>query len=154
MFSRTFSFTTAQQAEALKNQLLGEHVMIHNVDFEIMEEEDNTISIIAHTEQIEEVKTLPDTVVAIQEANGQTKVKISCNIREFDKGAPMLAMIFNVLVYIAAAVLFFIFKFILASCIVLAVGIIFTIAFVVRMQTGYYDYVHKVVNYVKQKAIA
>ena len=152
MFSRTHSFTTAHNAAALKSRLLGDHVMIHNVDFEIIEEEDETISIVAHAEQIEEVKTLPDTTVSFSDNGGKTKVSIHCTIREFDKGAPMIALIFNLLIYIAGAILITVFKFQLAAAIVLAVGLMFTITFVVKMQAGYFDYIRKIVEFVKAKA--
>jgi hypothetical protein len=153
LFNRTHSFSTSFSPEILKSRLLGSHVKIHNVDFEIIEDDDNSVSIMPHAEQIEEVKTLPDTTVRFVSAGAQTRVVIFSRIREFDQGPPMLIMISCALVYAAAAVLHFVFHYKLPTYIVLGVGALITIGFIVRMQTGYLDYVKKVRKYVVDKSL-
>jgi len=63
-FTRTHSFNSPVSKKELQKRLLGEHVRIHNLDFEIVDRE-NALVIIPYSEQEESIKTLPITDVDI-----------------------------------------------------------------------------------------
>ena len=92
-FTRTHRYNFPISKEDLKNRLIGKHVKIHNLDFEVMEK-DNSISIIPHAEQVETIKTLPITKVVLKEVGGKTSVTITSKIRKLDAGGPFLVVIF------------------------------------------------------------
>ena len=57
-FTRTHEFSINIPKDEFKNRLIGKHVKIHNLDFEVIESE-YTLTIIPHAEQVTEIKTLP-----------------------------------------------------------------------------------------------
>ena len=154
VFTRTHKYYFPVAKEDLKNRLLGKHVKIHNLDFEI-QEKGPLLNIIPHAEQEVAIKTLPITQVDLKEEGGKTKVVITFKMRKLDAGGPMLIIIFCTFMLIAAGVLFMVpgaerqLPYTLAS-ISAAILIIFS----VRMQMGYFDYIRKIRVYVKDKGTA
>lgn len=148
-FTRSFSYQSSLTREDLKRRLIGKHVKIHNLDFEVMEDEE-ALSIIPHAEQEESIKTLPITWVRFNEIGGKTNVSIKSEMRKFDQGVPQLVLIACAILFIVSGVLYYaqepLFTYILAG---LASAIFIT--FWVRMQNGYFDYVRKVRSYVKSR---
>lgn len=152
-FKRTHSCSSPHTREELKKRLIGDHIKIHNLDFEAIED-NRIISIFPHTEQVTEIKTLPITHVDLQETDGKMKVIITSKIRELDLGGPQLVMILCFLLVIVAVVLFLAFgedKKHIAAYIVLGVGLFTFIMFWIRMQNGYFDYVRKVKAHIISK---
>ena len=151
-FTRTHSFNSPVLKKELQTRLLGRHVKIHNLDFEILEQE-NTLMIIPHVDQEDAIKTLPITEVEIKEEGGQSKVTLISKMRPADSGGPNLILIFCFFIFVAAFILRLVDKngdwtvtYILLGIDVLIFGM-----FLYRLQTGYFDYVRKVQGYVKGK---
>jgi hypothetical protein len=153
MFTRTHRYQFSVSKEDLKSRLIGKHVKIHNLDFEIMEK-DQSLSIIPHAEQVESIKTLPITHVDFKEEGGKTNVVITSKMRKLDIGGPLLIVIFCGFMFGASIVLFFAapeeHQIIYTM---LGIGLFTFITFTIRMQMGYFDYVRKVRAFVKSKAM-
>lgn len=150
MFTRTFSYEASLSKEALKSRLVGNHVTIHGLDFEVMEKNES-LRIIPHAEQIDEIKTLPITFVEINETNGKTKVKIKSRMRKLDAGGPMLIMILCSLLLAASGVLLLLQEQ-LFSGLLLAASLLTYITFRLRLELSYFDYVRKVQSHVLNAA--
>ena len=129
---------------------MGKHVKIHNLDFEVLEE-DNKLSIVPHAEQVDAIKTLPVTTVDMKEEGGKTKVVITSRLRSFDSGGPMLVMIFCIFMFAASIVLLYVGNEPLITYTLLGISLFIFTTFWIRMQMGYFDYVRKVRAYVKSK---
>ncbi len=134
---------------------MGSHVKIHNLDFEIIER-DGSLLIIPHAEQEESIKTLPITHVDIEERDGKSNVTINSKMRKVDSGGPQIILIFCFFIFIAAFVLRLVDKNgdWTVSLILLGSDVLIFSLFLYRLQVGYFDYVHKVRNYVMAKADA
>ena len=153
-FTRTHSYKFSVSSDDLKDRLIGKHVKIHNLDFEVLEK-DESISIIPHAEQETAIKTLPITQVDLKGDGNKTKVVITSRMRKLDLGGPMLVVIFCGFLFGASTVLFF------AApnehqitYTLLGIGLFTFIVFTIRMQMGYFDYVRKVRAYVKSRGEA
>ncbi len=149
-FTRSFSYQSSLTREDLKNRLLGKHVKIHNLDFEVMEDEE-MLSIIPHAEQEEAIKTLPITWVKFNDVGGKTKVIIKSEMRKLDMGGPMLVLIACAILFIVSGVLHYVAQEPMLTYMLSGAGLAIFIIFWVRMETGYFDYVRKVRSYVKSK---
>jgi hypothetical protein len=150
-FSRTHTYHFPVQKKELTNRLLGKHVKIHNLDFEVLEH-DSSLQIIPHAEQVETIKTLPITRINLIEENNGTKAIVKFKMRRLDSGGPMLIIIFSSFMFIAAAILFMVAEQERTLSYTLAGISIFTLVlFTIRMQTGYFDYVRKIAAYVKSR---
>jgi len=147
-FTRTHRYTTALRKEDLRNRLLGKHLVIHNLDFEVLDDE-GILSIIPHAEEIEEIKTLPITEVFFKEQGGGTQVAIKCTMRKIDQGGPVILLSFSLFMLVFSCVLFFTSPDKILSYTLLAIGISILIIFWVRMEMGYFDYVRKIRSYLK-----
>ena len=155
LFTRTHRYSFPVSVENLKNSLIGKHVKIHDLDFEVTEK-DTSLRIIPHAEQEYAIKTLPMTRIDLKEEGGKTKVLITFKMRKLDSGGPMLILTFCTFMLIAAAILFKLageeertISFILGG---ISIGIL--ILFSIRMQTGYFDYIRKIRAYVKNRGDA
>lgn len=149
-FTRSFSYQSSLTREDLKRRLIGKHVKIHNLDFEVMEDE-GEVAIVPHAEQEESIKTLPITLVQFNEDNGKTKVTIKSEMRKLDMGGPMLVMIACFILFLVSGVLHFVAQEPMLTYTLAAAGALILVTFMIRMQTGYFDYVRKVRTYVKSR---
>ena len=152
-FTRTHNFHFSVPKDDLKNRLLGKHVQIHNLDFEILDTGEQNLSIVPHAEQVESIKTLPITDVEIREDGDTTRVVVTSSIRPIDIGGPILILIICSMLIGASIVLMYVGgeRVITYSALGLGVGIL--ALFMIRMQMGYFDYVRKIRAYVKSKAM-
>ena len=152
MFTRTHAYQSLHSKETLKKRLVGDHVKIHGLDFEVVEN-DNSISIVPHAEQVVEIKTLPETLVEMRETDGKTNVVIVSKMRQLDQGGPMLVLILCALLLIVSVIvyLFFETKNHIASYIIAGAFILIFSFFWIRLKMGYFDYVHKIREHVKSK---
>src|ERR1044071_5871088 len=89
IFSRTYRYNSSMPAEAIKGRLIGKHVKVHNMDFEVSEK-DRMLRIIPHAEQETNIKTLPITHVELKGKGDKTQVVINSKMRKIDSGGPML----------------------------------------------------------------
>ena len=151
-FTRTHTYHFPVPKDDLMNRLIGRHVQIHELDFEVVEKE-HKLSIVPHAEQITDIKTLPITSVVMNDAGGRTKVVVTSKMRQLDSGGPFLIVIFCIFMVIASIVMYSVGEPIAAYTLLGISGLIFTV-FWIRLETGYFDYVRKIHSYVKNKAIS
>ena len=76
IFNRKYRYSSALPAEDIKSRLVGSHLQVHHLDFEVLEKE-NMLRIIPHAEEVNSVKTLPITHVEFGSGNKGTQVVIS-----------------------------------------------------------------------------
>lgn len=154
IFKRTYRYQTALPIADIKNKLVGKHIKTHHMDFEISEK-DGVIRVIPHAETDAGVKTLPITHVNMDGKGGKTGLKISSKMRRIDAGGPYLISIFCSFLIIAA-IMFFVFgtqEHRLYTYILGGAGLAIFILFWFRMESGYFDYVRKIRDFIKKEAV-
>jgi len=154
-FTRSHTFNSPVSKKELQKRLLGDHVRIHNLDFEILER-DHVMLIMPYSEQEESIKTLPITDVEVKEEGSQSKITLTSKMRPADSGGPYLILIFCFFLFAASFILHMVDKNgdWLVTYILLGIDAFIFSMFLYRLQTGYFDYVRKVHGYVKGKADA
>lgn len=153
IFSRTYKYVSQASEKDIKGRLLGQHMKVHDMDFEVSEK-GRMLKIIPHAEQTTAIKTLPITHVEFEGKDGKTKIKVSTKMRKIDSGGPVLIMVFVVFM-IAAALLLYFFgggKYNTYTYTFGIIGIVIFTVFWVRMETGYFDYVRKIRDFVKKQS--
>ena len=154
-FSRTYRYQSAMPIEDIKSRLLGKHMRVHDMDFEVFEK-DLMLRIIPHAEQETTIKTLPITHVELKGSGSKTQVVISSKMRKIDSGGPLLIVIFCTFMLIAA-LLFFLFgkqEYLSFTYTLLGISIAIFIVFWMRMETGYFDYIRKIRDHIKTQSAA
>ncbi len=156
LFSRTYRYQSAMPMEDIRTRLVGKRVKVHNLDFEVMEK-DRQLKIIPHAEQIDTLKTLPITHIRFNNGKGdKTQIVISSKMRRIDQGGPLLIVIFCTFMLLAGMIgvlaghqeyAIYIYTF-------LGLGLLIFTIFWMRMQTGYFDYIRKLRDYVKKESVA
>lgn len=150
IFRRYATFKSAKNANELKTNFLGQHFKIHDLDFEIMGDDD-IIRVIPHAETEDHVYTLPITRLRFIPSDNGTIIKMLAKPRRIDIGGPYLLMIFVCFMIIASILL-----------ITLGEGAYNTTAYILfgsaiaifailwfRLEQGYFDYIRKVKSWVK-----
>ena len=156
LFSRHFRYHTSMPVEEIKKRLVGTHVKVHKLDFEIYEKE-HMIKIIPHAEQETNMKTLPITHVEFSGKGDKTQVHISSKMRKIDKGGPLILLTFCFFMLAAALVMLFSLReegFEVYAFPMLGVSLLVFIIFWARLESGYFDYIRKIRDYVKKESIA
>lgn len=150
-FTRTQRYLTSLSKEEFKDRLIGEHVQIHHLDFEIFETDHKLIRILPHDEQIvNAIKTLPITDIELKAEGNKTRVTMTSRMRKIDSGGPFLIVIFCSFMLIASAILLYVDpKETKIPFVLLGISLTFLSIFTLRMQTGYFDYIRKIRRYVK-----
>jgi len=153
LFSRTYRYHSNVPMEDIKSRLLGKHVKVHNLDFEVLEK-DRQLKIIPHAEQIDTLKTLPITHVSFNGKGARTQVVISSKMRKIDQGGPLLVVIFCSFMLIAGIVGFLSGHedYALYTYTLFGIGALIFIIFWIRMESGYFDYVRKIRDYIKKES--
>ncbi len=153
IFSRTYRYTSSASEDDIKSRLVGKHMNVHNLDFEVSEN-NRMLRIIPHAEQVTDIKTLPITHVQFKGSGDKTQVVISSKMRKIDSGGPVLIMVFVSFMMIAALGLliagddkYMTYTYALGGISILVFGV-----FWFRMQSGYFDYVRKIRDYIKTQA--
>jgi hypothetical protein len=149
-FTRTQKFRSSLPKEDFKNRLLGNHVKIHNLDFEVTEK-DHLLRIIPHAEQVNAIKTLPITHVDVKQTGDKTNVVVTSKMRRFDAGGPMLVVLFCTFLFLASMVLLYVGGEQSITYTLLGISVLIFCIFWVRLEMGYFDYVRKIRAHVKSK---
>lgn len=155
IFSRTYRYQSTMPVDDIKSRLLGKHVKVHNMDFEVYENE-SLIRVLPHAEQITSIKTLPITHVELKGKGDKTQVVISSKMRKIDSGGPMLIMIFCAFMLLAAG-FFYMFgskEYLSFTYIFGGISLAIFAIFWLRMEAGYFDYVRKIRDYIKKQSVA
>jgi hypothetical protein len=154
IFSRTYRYVSSISEEDIKGRLLGKHMKVHDLDFEVSEK-GKMLKIIPHAEQVTDIKTLPITHVEFKGKGGKTHIVLNSKMRKIDSGGPMLIMVFVSFMVIAALLLMF-FGGNQYNTYTYTLGIIGLVIFAIfwtRMERGYFDYVRKIRDFVKKQAV-
>ncbi len=151
LFTRSHTYHFSVSEKELKRRLIGDHVRIHNLDFEVLDR-DRKLSIIPHAEQVETIKTLPITSVVFSEEGNKTKVVITSRMRQLDSGGPFLLILFCAFMIITGIILLKMNREQIVAMTLLGISASLITLFTIRMQTGYFDYVHKIRDFVKAHA--
>jgi hypothetical protein len=155
IFTRTYRYHSAMPVDDIKNRLLGKHMQVHNLDFEVSEK-DLMLRIIPHAEQVTAIKTLPITHIEFKGNGDKTQVVISSKMRKIDSGGPTLVIAFCTFMLVGA-ILFFIFgkqEYSTFTYTLLGISLLIFIIFWMRMESGYFDYVRKIRDYIKTESKA
>lgn len=154
-FSRKYRYLSTLSADTIRDRLMGQHMKVHKLDFEV-QEKDRMLRIIPHAEQVEAIKTLPITHVEFNGKGEKTQVVISSHMRRIDQGGPMLIVIFCAFLLIAGllGVLAGAEDYSIYTIPLLALGVVIFLILWFRLETGYFDYVRKIRDYIKSQAVA
>jgi len=151
IFTRTHRYTTALSKEIMKEKLVGKHLSIHNLDFEVQDRE-NYLKIIPHAEEIEEIKTLPETFIDFTGQEGSsTKVAIRSKMRTYDLGGPLMLLIFISFLLIFSVVLLYTTPDRSLPMVFSGIGILLFTIFWIRLEMGYFDYIRKTHAFLKSQ---
>ncbi|MEO6834189.1 MAG: hypothetical protein ABI378_15855 [Chitinophagaceae bacterium] len=151
LFTRNYRYDTTISADEIKKRLIGQHVKVHRMDFEIYEK-DNIVKIIPHAEQETNIKTLPITHVEFAANGVKTKVRITSKMRKIDKGGPMILLTFVFFMLAAALFMLLYLKddgFEMYALPLFGISLLVFIIFWYRLERGYFDYIRKIRDYVK-----
>ena len=155
LFTRNFRYSTNIPVEEIKKRLVGKHVRVHNLDFEIYEL-DHMVKIIPHAEQETNIKTLPITHVEFEGKGDKTQVHITSKMRKLDRGGPYILLTFVFFMLAAALIMLLSIKeegFEIYALPMIGVSVLMFIVFWVRLESGYFDYIRKIRNYVKKLSV-
>lgn len=152
LFSRTYRYSSSMPVEDIKGRLVGKHVTVHNLDFEVFEK-DRQIKIIPHAESIQAIKTLPITHIELNRDGNKTKVVISSKMRKIDQGGPLLIVVFCVFMLIGGIVAYNLRQEMVMYASLLGISLVLFTIFWYRMEAGYFDYVRKIRDYIKKESV-
>lgn len=151
IFKRTSRLKTTLSLDEVKDRLSRKQFKVHDMDFEIAEKE-RMLKVIPHAEHIQSIKTLPITHVDVQ-GNGATgsRIVLTSKPRRIDVGGPYLIVIFCLFCIVGASIFYFINpdESFMPPLTMAGVGILIFIVFWIRMESGYFDYVRKIREYIK-----
>ena len=150
LFTRSHKYQFPIQKELLIYKLIGNRVHIHDLDFEV-QENDDCLHITPHAEEITSITTLPETYLDLRGEGNKTQVTVTSKMRTLDKGGPLIVMIFCVFLLAASLILHFVGREAVLTYVLSGCSLFIFLVFYIRMQMGYFDYVRKVRQYVKQK---
>ncbi len=155
IFKRTYQYSTPLSMEDIRQRLIGKHLKVHQLDFEVLER-DEMLKIIPHAEEVSAIKTLPITHVAMEgHGNNGTKVILTSKPRKIDVGGPYLILIFCLFCILGASCFYLLYptENYMPSLVMMAIGLVVFIIFWYRMESGYFDYTRKIRNFVKQNLL-
>lgn len=153
LFSRTYRYSSSKPIEDIKSRLCGQHIKVHDMDFEVSEK-DSMLRVIPHAEQETSIRTLPITHVELRNIGAKTQIRISAKMRKIDSGGPLLIVIFCFFLLLASifTVIFGGNEYRNYTYILLGISLFIFLIFWIRMESGYFDYVRKIRNFIKQQA--
>lgn len=150
-FTRTHRYLSSLPKEEIKSRLIGNHFKIHQLDFEIFEN-GPSLSIIPDDDEVKGLKTLPFTEVEFKDEGSKTRVSVTFKMRKIDSGGPFLIVLFCSFLLLASITMMYVDPKEQTIIYTLFGIAIFSITmFTYRMQTGYFDYVRKIRNYIRSK---
>ncbi len=151
IFSRTYRYQSSMPIDDIKSRLIGKHVTVHNMDFEVSEK-DRMLKIIPHAEDDGDLKTLPITHIELNGKGANTQITINSKMRKIDSGGPMLIIIFCSFLLLGALGFLLLgqAEYMAFTYAMGGIGLAIFAIFWTRMERGYFDYVRKIRDYVKK----
>ncbi len=150
LFTRTYNFSCPKPIDEVKSRLLGKHMSVHNLDFEVFER-DGSLLIFPHAENEMNIKTLPITNINIQTKGTNSNVKLKFSMRKIDSGGPMLIVVFCSFLLIAGLLVFLFGADKVIAYVMFGISLFIFSIFWMRMQSGYFDYVRKIKSHIKNQ---
>ncbi len=150
LFTRTYHFSCPKPIDEVKSRLLGKHMSVHNLDFEVFER-DGSLLIFPHAENEMNIKTLPITNINIQTKGTNSNVKLKFSMRKIDSGGPMLIVVFCSFLLIAGLLVFLFGADKVIAYVMFGISLFIFSIFWMRMQSGYFDYVRKIKSHIKNQ---
>lgn len=152
IFNTTSRIKSKFSPETIKDKLLGQRVMVHQLDFEVLES-NGMLKVIPHAENIDGLKTLPITHIEMQPQTEETTITISSKPRKIDVGGLYLILAFVVFMFAVAVYFWKAYpdETFIVPLSLLGVGVVIFVVFMIRMQSGYYDYVRKIRHFLQSK---
>ena len=149
MFTRRHLYKFSVPKDHLKYRLIGNHVTIHDLDFEVLEE-DQDLSIKPAIEEEFQKKALPVTHVAFREKGNKTEIVITSSMRAIDAGGQIVSMTFCIFFMIGSFSLAFTGGNPVITVVLCTVSMLVFVFFLMRLQLGYFDYIRKIRTYIKR----
>lgn len=150
LFIRSTTYKSKKSIEELKRNLVGKHLSVHKLDFEVYELE-GKVKIIPHAEDDDHIYTLPITSLSLSRSGNETLIKMKSKPRRIDIGGPNLVLIFIFFAIIASIVIYFKTNGEYNNAVYIMLGIsalVFGFLWY-RMEIGYFDYIRKIRQWVK-----
>jgi hypothetical protein len=104
---------------------------------------------VPHAEQTKSLTTLPITKVDMKREGNETKIVVTSHMRKLDSGGPLLLLLFCAFLFISSFILLYVGGERQITYTLLGVGSAILAIFWVRLEMGYFDYIRKIQNYVK-----
>lgn len=151
LFRRYYSLNSKKSSSEIKKNIVGKHLKVHVLDFEVSEREGD-IKIIPHAELEEHIYTLPITRVRLVDNGTGTTVKLMSKPRRIDIGGPYLIMIFVIFALIAAVFLWAFGNGVYNNTAIIlgSISVLIFLLLWFRLERGYFDYIRKIKNWVKE----
>lgn len=152
IFRSYHTIRSEKNAEEIKAALLGKHLQIHDLDFEIYDKGD-CIKIIPHAEIEKHIYTLPITRIQVNQQTKGSILKLMSKPRKIDVGGPYMVVIFIVFALLAALMLLMFGKGVYDNTAYALAGISAMAFFLLwlRLQQGYFDYIRKTHKWIKNQ---
>ena len=151
LFTRQFQFNCSKNAETLYKHFLGKHLTIHQLDFEVYDEGDH-LKVIPHTENSDQIYTLPITKVMISPDNKGASVKVRFSPRHIDIGGPYLLITFICFAIIAGLLLLWFNTNVQTAYLIIGLAVAVFAIMWYRMERGYFDYIRTIKKWLKSYA--
>ncbi len=147
-FTRTHQYKFSIPKEHLRFCLVGNKVKIHNLDFEV-QEQDNYLRLIPQDEDVDAGKTLPVTQLELKEDGNKTNVVITSKMRPIDSGGTLVMLILCLFLFLGSFILFLVSKDPIVTISLCAFSLLIFTVFMIRMQASYFDYIREIRTYIK-----
>ena len=152
LFNSSSKISSKLNPEQVKSALLGKHLSIKGLDFEI-KESDGMLKVIPHTENDDTARIVPITHIEPSSNHGWSQLLVSSKPRKIDLGALYLVTGFILVLILIAIYLKFTYpeQTLMAPLIVLGISLLLFIIFRMRLQSSYYGYIHGIRAFIKKQ---
>ncbi len=147
-FTRTHHYNFSIPKELLGYKLIGNHIKIHDLDFQVLED-DHLLTVLPHTEETAEERSFPITELQLEDEGNNTKVVITSRIRKVDSGLPLLLFILCILLLATSFIFLYIGNELEVSVTMCAFTLVILLLLFVRLQKDYFGYVRKIHGHIK-----
>ncbi len=148
LFTRTHQYNFSIPKELLQYKLIGNHIKIYDLDFQVLEEDD-LLTVIPYTAESTGTRSFPITELQLEDEGNNTKVVITSRIRKVDSGLPLLLFILCGLLLVASFIFLYIGHELEVSVTMCAFTLVILLLLFVRLQKDYFGYVRKIHGHIK-----
>jgi hypothetical protein len=148
LFTRQSQINCTTNIEKINRFLEGKHITIHQIDFEVYNDGDH-FKVIPHTENSDQIFTLPITKVFIHSKDNGSIVKLKFTPRQIDIGGPYLLLLFIGFAILAGVMLLWYQTNLQTAFILIGMALATMAIMWYRMERGYFDYIRKIKKWIK-----